>query len=105
MSVGACILVRPTSIHSQSHLHLSPHTQLHTHQHSTCPPGTKFRLKVSAFPKTMEMRIGEVLLDEKSMPLDTDTHTQPRPLVGGEEELTPSAKNATHILHVCHAPG
>ena len=65
---------------------------------SSLPPSSdpsSFCLKISAFPKTMELQIGAVLLNAGS---SSGCRLE-------ENELSPSASHATHILHVVHSPG
>ncbi|KAM3568895.1 hypothetical protein VYU27_008991 [Nannochloropsis oceanica] len=53
-----------------------------------------FCLKISAFPKTMELQIGEVFLTASA---SSGCRLE-------EGDLSPSASQATHILHVVHSP-
>jgi len=54
-----------------------------------------FCLKISAFPKNMEVAIGEILL---TAPVAQGCRLE-------EKELSPSASQASHVLHVVHSPG
>ncbi|EWM25207.1 ribosomal rna methyltransferase [Nannochloropsis gaditana] len=53
-----------------------------------------FCLKISAFPKNMEVAIGEILL---TAPVAQGCRLE-------EKELSPSASQASHVLHVVHSP-